>query len=80
MAKNLIEVFVEPHCPSCESVMSTVNVIAGNPANELHVYDRQKHLAAFEERHIFICPATFVNHKLVFYGVFSLNEIACYLT
>ncbi|MGH2567668.1 MAG: thioredoxin family protein [Bacteroidota bacterium] len=80
MSKKLIEIFVEHDCPSCEEVLAVVDGISGNPAFELRVYDRKKNIAAFQERRVLICPATFVNHRLVFYGAFTLSEFAHYLT
>lgn len=80
MAKNLVEIFVERHCPSCEEVMSVVGGLSDDPSVELRIYEREKHFKAFQERLVLICPATFVNHRLVFYGAFTLNEFVQYLT
>lgn len=80
MSKRLIEVFVENDCRSCNEVISVLGKFSGNPSVELRVYDRTKDAAAFQERNILVCPATFVNQRLVFYGAFTLSEIVRYLT
>ncbi|MEX2089144.1 MAG: thioredoxin family protein [Bacteroidota bacterium] len=77
--RKFVEIFVEKDCPSCEQVMGVIHGFSGNPAIELRVYDREKNLEAFQERQVLICPATFVNHRLVFYGAFTLSEFTQYL-
>lgn len=76
---KLVEVFVEKDCHSCNEVISVLGRFSGNPSVELRVYERAKDVAAFRERDILVCPATFVNHRLVFYGAFTLSEIVRYL-
>ena len=78
--KKLLEVFVEQDCPSCEEVVSLVNEYRNDPSIELQIYEREKNASLFRERRVLICPAIFVDHRLVFYGAFTMNELARYLS
>jgi hypothetical protein len=76
---KLVEVFVEKDCPSCEEVMTVVGPLSRDRSIELRVYDRERHRDAFRERRVVICPATFVDQRLVFYGAFTLAEVARFI-
>lgn len=78
--KKVVEVFVEKHCPSCEEVVNVIDTYRNHPSVEVRIYDRETDVAAFQDRRVMICPATFVDHRLIFYGAFTLNELAPYLT
>ncbi len=80
VGKKVVEVFVERDCPACEEVVSLVSEYRDDPSIELRIYDRHKNATAFRERRVMICPATFVDQRLVFYGAFTMNELARYLS
>lgn len=77
--KRLVEVFVERDCPSCEEVLKLVDTYRDDSSIDVQVYEREAHAPVFRERRVVICPATFVDHRLVFYGAFTMNELARYL-
>jgi hypothetical protein len=77
--KKLLEVFIERDCPSCEEVIGVVNRYRHDPWVDLQIYVREKNASIFRERRVVICPATFVDQRLLFYGAFTLNELARYL-
>lgn len=80
MEKKLVEVFVEHDCPSCQEVMSLLKGFSAHPSVDVRIYEREKDLATFLSRNILVCPATFINHRLVFYGAFGMSEFVRYLT
>ena len=73
--KNFIEVFMEKNCRACEEVLAVIASFRFNTAVDVSIFDRERDARVFQERNVLICPATFVNHKLVFYGNFSLSEL-----
>ena len=42
---------------------------------EIHIYRQEHDLQLFLERHVLICPATFLNGRLIFYGSFTLESL-----
>lgn len=77
---RLVEVFVERDCPSCEEVISIVKKYRNDPSVELQIYERETDVSVFHKRRVIICPATFIDHRLIFYGAFTVNEFARYLS
>ncbi len=79
MIKHLVEIFVEQHCPPCEEVLSAVEGFSNDTTLEVRVYEREKDFSIFQEREILICPATFVNRRLIFYGAFTSKQLEQYV-
>lgn len=79
MDGNLIEVFVENNCSACKEVLDMIHSFADQYCIRLRVYDRKEHQDVFQERTVVVCPATFVNKRLAFYGAFSSEELSRYL-
>jgi glutaredoxin len=80
MKRNLVEVFVERDCPSCEEVRSMLNNYSDHPSVDVQIYEREKDKATFQGRHVLVCPATFINQRLAFYGVFTVSEFVRFLS
>jgi predicted thioredoxin/glutaredoxin len=75
---NQIEVFVEKNCKACEEVVAILQESVHNNSVDVKVFEREHHQELFHRRRVVICPATFFNKKLAFYGTFTqsaLNEI-----
>lgn len=79
MNGNLIEVFIEKNCDACMEVLEVVTSFMNHQNITLQVFDREEHQRAFRERSVFVCPATFVNRRLAFYGAFSSDDLLRYL-
>lgn len=77
---RLLEVFVERDCPSCEEVVSIVSKYRDDPSVQLQIYERETNASVFHKRRVVICPATFIDHRLVFYGAVTISELARYLS
>lgn len=71
MNSHTIEVFVEPGCKSCDTVISLVRSLAREQRLVLRIFDRERDARVFLDRNIVVCPATFVNNHLAFYGEFT---------
>lgn len=80
MKRNHLELFFEKNCPVCEEVLQTLHLFARHHGLEFHTYDRDRESKAFRERRVFICPATFLNGCLVFYGTVSTEVLQTKLT
>jgi predicted thioredoxin/glutaredoxin len=80
MKKELIEVFTEKNCSSCEEVLLILTRISSRCAFDLRIYKREEDRQIFHERHVVICPATFLNGRLVFYGTFTFEAFTNKLT
>jgi len=79
MNSSSVEIFIEEKCTACDEVLDVVGSLSTQHRFNLHVYDRRRHKSAFDDRSVFICPATFVNNRLAFYGSFSAEEFSRYL-
>jgi len=79
MNTTVIEVFIETNCRSCEEVLRVVRSLVGRLRVQVRVYDRQADKETFSSRSVMVCPATFVNNRLTFYGSFTGEELAQYL-
>ncbi|MEX1137767.1 MAG: thioredoxin family protein [Bacteroidota bacterium] len=79
MNPNIVEVFIEKNCQACKEVLDVINSIMAQYGISLRVYDRQEHKNVFRDRSVIVCPATFVNNRLAFYGAFSSAELSQYL-
>lgn len=77
--KDRIELFIEQNCNTCDSVLGRLLAYAHDRGVELHVYNREHDRILFERRQVFICPATFVNERLVFYGDIRRDVMDRYL-
>ena len=76
MQKNqLIEVFVEKNCRTCDEVLAVIAAFAAQVSVAVSVFDRECDPTVFRERRVLISPATFVNGRLAFYGNFSLGAL-----
>jgi len=80
MKKDIIEVFVEKNCAPCKEVLFILTQISSIYKFELRVHEREHDKQIFYERRIFICPATFLNGQLVFYGTFMVEALTNKLT
>lgn len=72
--KRQIEIFIEKGCTACEAVLAVVFDAMKNSDAVVLVFEREKHSEEFVERHVVICPATFIDSKLAFYGEFSNKD------
>ncbi|HLA69247.1 MAG TPA: thioredoxin family protein [Bacteroidota bacterium] len=79
MKNNVIEVFIEKNCRSCEEVLRAIESLVDQFCLSLHVYDRQMNRDVFLAKSVMVCPATFVNNRLAFYGSFSSEELSRYI-
>lgn len=70
-----IEVFVENNCPACDVALASAISAAKECSTNLRVFQREIDRDIFRQRGIAVCPATFVDGKLSFYGEFSFAEI-----
>ncbi len=71
--KRQIEIFVERNCPACKKVLDVVNFFRTHQNIAITIFEWEKNSEAFHERKVIICPATFINSKLAFYGEFTAN-------
>jgi len=79
MNANFVEVFIETNCNACAQVLNVINSFVDQYRISLRVYDRKEHQSVFRDRSVMVCPATFVNNRLAFYGEFSSEELSRYL-
>ncbi|MDE3056725.1 MAG: thioredoxin family protein [Bacteroidota bacterium] len=79
MKKHLVEIFVEKNCRACEEVVTTIARFISYPDIDVRVFNRETDSSVFRERNVVVCPATFVNHRLVFYGGFQTQALEKYL-
>ncbi len=77
---NLIEVFSEGGCESCERVIDLVTRFVDGQDIVLRVYERSADIDMFHARGVIICPATCINGKLAFYGEFATEELQQFLS
>jgi len=71
MTNAVIEVFIEQGCSSCARVTSLVEDVIRDTGASIRTILRETNPQEFGVRNVVICPATFVNGKLAFYGEFS---------
>ena len=76
MNPNVVAVFIEKNCQACREVLGVINSIMTQYGISLRVYDRQEHEKVFRDRSVIVCPATFVNNRLAFYGAFTREEFS----
>ncbi|MBI4418182.1 MAG: thioredoxin family protein [Ignavibacteriales bacterium] len=79
MNAHIIEVFIEKNCKACSEVLEVIESFVRQYRVSLQVYDRKEHAKVFRERSVVVCPATFVDKRLAFYGAFSSAELSSYL-
>jgi hypothetical protein len=79
MKKDLIEIFVEKNCRACDEVLAAAARFFSHPDVDMRIFNRETDLSVFRERNIVICPATFVNRRLIFYGGFQADSLQKYL-
>jgi hypothetical protein len=75
MNSDVIEIFVERGCSSCARVKSLVEEVVRDTGASLRTILREASPQEFSERNVMICPATFVNGELAFYGEFSAESL-----
>ena len=75
MTNTVIEVFIERECSSCARVTSLVAEVLRDTDASIRTILRETNPQQFVERNVVICPATFINGKLVFYGEFSAGSL-----
>ncbi|MBI4535324.1 MAG: thioredoxin family protein [Ignavibacteriae bacterium] len=73
---DTIEVFVEPGCTSCNKVIAMVTSFAKRQKLHLSIFDRERDTDVFLNRKVMVCPATYVNNRLVFYGEFTEEALS----
>ncbi len=79
MNTHLVEVFTERNCGSCEEVLGVLEGVLDQLGLSLKVYERQADQEIFLGRSVMVCPATFVDNRLAFYGSFSSEELSRYI-
>jgi predicted thioredoxin/glutaredoxin len=70
-----IEVFVEPGCRACATVLRSIEQVKANLPLEVCVYRRDRDSAVFSERKVVITPAVFIEGVLRIYGACTPEEI-----
>jgi hypothetical protein len=75
MNPSVIEVFVEPGCKSCCGVISLVTSYAQKRQVNLKIFDRERDAQVFTKRNVVVCPATYLNGRLLFYGEFTEDAL-----
>ena len=75
----VVEVFVERDCPACNDVIALLNNERNPGQLEVRVYERDRDLEHFHRRGVLICPATYVNNRLAFYGSFTTKELTHFI-
>lgn len=75
MTNAVIEVFIEQGCSNCGRVTSLVEDVIRDTGASIRTILRETNPQEFGERNVVICPATFVNGKLAFYGEFSAESL-----
>jgi len=68
MTGNIIEIFVEDTCSTCSRVIEDVSTFVRGTDIAVRIFRREADAEKFRERNVAICPATFVNGRLSFYG------------
>jgi len=71
MTSHTIEVFVERGCKACCVVISLVTSYAQKRKLILRIFDREQDAQVFADRNVVVCPATYINNRLAFYGEFT---------
>ncbi len=72
--RNVVDVFVEKDCRACGKVLTLLQSSFKGKV-EVNVFERHLHPELFRRHRVSICPATFVNRRLVFYGEFSERDL-----
>ena len=75
MTNTVIEVFIERGCSSCARVTNLVEDVIRDTDASIRTILRETNPQQFAERNVVICPATFINGKLAFYGEFSAGSL-----
>ena len=76
MTGNVIEIFVEDACATCARVVTDVSAFVRGTDVALRIVRRDDDQELFRQRHVVICPATYVNGHLAFYGDVSPEALA----
>jgi hypothetical protein len=76
MSDNVIEIFVEDTCATCARVVNDVSTFVRGSDVTVRIVRREGDPELFRERNVVICPATYVNGRLVFYGDVSPEALA----
>ena len=71
---NIVEVFVEDNCSSCEEVLRVLQGFEDQARFLVRVWNRNSDAEEFQSRRVLLSPATFINRRLVFYGAFSKDD------
>lgn len=72
--RNVVDVFVEKDCRTCDNVLRLLRSSFKSKV-EVNVFERHRHLELFRKHRVSICPATFLNRRLMFYGEFSEKDL-----
>lgn len=75
MKKVKLEVFIEPGCKACVSVMYSIREVQSQLPLDLKVYRREADREMFRDRNVVITPAIFIDEVLTFYGEVSPADI-----
>lgn len=76
MTRSVIEIFVKDSCPSCSRVVSEVASFVRDKDVAFHIVHRERSPESFRRQNVVICPATYVNGRLAFYGDVSAGALA----
>jgi hypothetical protein len=71
---HIIEIFIEHGCSACQKVIDIVESITTLYNLQFAVFERESDSSIFRDRNVIICPATFIDQKLEFYGEFQEEE------
>lgn len=70
-----LDVFIEPDCKACISVMYSIREVQSQLSINVKVYRRDVDREVFRDRNVIITPAIFIDGKLIFYGEVSPEKI-----
>lgn len=72
--KANVSLFIEEKCPACERALDIVRSIQHLCRISVTVYERKKDAKLFSQHGVVICPATFIDNELIFYGDFTREQ------
>jgi hypothetical protein len=72
---RIIEIFIERGCSACQNVIDMVGSITKQYNIPYIVFERENNSSVFHDRNVIICPATFIDQKLEFYGEFQSEDL-----
>ncbi len=76
MNASVLEIFVERGCASCCRVLALVTSYAEKRKAHLQIFERERDAQVFVRRNVLVCPATYLNGRLLFYGEFTEDALS----